>query len=114
MDHRDVDAAVGEMLRVLRPAQDLDWDVRAGDLDWSCARTAAHVAHDLTAYATQLAGRVEEEYLPLDLEVRPGTPPPAILRVVSSCAALLTAALRTAGPEARAWHWGPTCGPGSR
>ncbi len=97
-----------EMLRILEPAQDQDWEVRAGDLDWSCARTAAHVAHDLIAYGTQLAGRVSGDYLPVDLEIRPGTPPPLILRSASSCAALLEAALRTAPPEARAWHWGPT------
>ncbi|GAA1646666.1 maleylpyruvate isomerase N-terminal domain-containing protein [Actinoplanes couchii] len=108
MDAGDVEAAVEQMQRVLVPVQHHDWSVRAGDLDWTCAETAAHVAHDLTAYATQLAGRVPDAYLPLDLGVRPGTAPAVILRVAAACGAMLSSVLRTAGPEARAWHWGPT------
>ncbi|HWS33092.1 MAG TPA: maleylpyruvate isomerase N-terminal domain-containing protein [Actinoplanes sp.] len=107
MDGGDVAAAVAEMLRVLVPAQDLDWGVRAGLLEWTCTETAAHVAHDLTAYATQLAGRVSDAYLPLDLTVPPGTAPAGVLRVVASCGAMLGAVLHAAGPDARAWHWGP-------
>ena len=44
------------MGQVLRPLCEQDWSVRAGDLEWSCWTTAAHVAHDLTAYAGQLVG----------------------------------------------------------
>jgi hypothetical protein len=47
----DVDQAVAEMMRVLSPHEAQDWQVRAGSLDWSCWQTAAHVAHDLLAYA---------------------------------------------------------------
>ena len=51
-----VEAAVGEMSRALRPHTDADWLVRAGSLDWTCWETATHVAHDLIAYAGQIAG----------------------------------------------------------
>ena len=51
----DVDQAVAEMVRVLSPHAARDWQVRAGSLDWSCWQTAAHVAHDLLAYAGQVA-----------------------------------------------------------
>ncbi|BEL02823.1 hypothetical protein Q0Z83_010140 [Actinoplanes sichuanensis] len=120
MNADDLDAAVTEMLRLLIPFQDRDWTVRAGDLDWDCLTTAAHVAHDLTAYATQLAtdtlppglkaptARADGSYLPLDLTVRPDTSPRTVLQIVGSAARLLSLALRAAGPEARAWHWGPT------
>jgi uncharacterized protein (TIGR03083 family) len=108
MNADDLDTAVTAMLELLLPLHDHDWDVRAGELDWTCRETAAHVAHDLTAYATQLTSRATDAYLPLDLEVRPGTGPGGLLRIVAACAGLLGAALRTAAPDARAWHWGPT------
>ena len=50
----DVDQAVAEMVRVLSTRYPGLAD-RAGSLDWSCWRTAAHVAHDLLAYAGQVA-----------------------------------------------------------
>ncbi|MEU4622614.1 maleylpyruvate isomerase N-terminal domain-containing protein [Actinoplanes sp. NPDC023801] len=105
-DH--LDTAVAEMLRLLVPVQDRDWDVPAGELDWTCRETAAHVAHDLLAYAAQVTSGAPDAYLPLDLEVRPATAPDVVLRIVAACGGLLSAALRTAGPGARAWHWGPT------
>ncbi len=96
------------MLRVLTPVRDADWDVPAGTLDWTCRQTAAHVGHDLLAYAAQLTSRSADAYLPLDLVVRPEATPAQTLQVVTACAGLLTAALRSAPDEARAWHWGPT------
>ncbi|MEU4694056.1 maleylpyruvate isomerase N-terminal domain-containing protein [Actinoplanes sp. NPDC023714] len=107
MDADHVDRAAGELLAVLTPLAGRDWEIPAYGLDWTCRQTAAHVAHDLTAYATQLTGRPDDDYLPLDLVVRPSSPA-ATLRVTAACAGLLSAALRTAGPGTRAWHWGPT------
>lgn len=107
MDRRDVERAVTEMVRALEPHVSLDWSVPAGSLEWSCHRTAAHVAHDLLAYAGQVAGRPRDGYLPLDLVVRPHTSPREVLAVVSACGALLGSALATADPADRAWHWGP-------
>jgi uncharacterized protein (TIGR03083 family) len=105
---RDVDRAVAEMLRVLVPHQDRDWRIPAGSLDWTCRETAAHVAHDLLAYAGQVAGGPTDAYLPLDLTVREDAPVADVLRVVAACGALLVRALDAAGPDDRAWHWGPT------
>lgn len=54
----EVGLAVAAMVEVLTPhATDRDWSVRAGSLDWSCWTTAAHVAHDLLAYAGQVTSR---------------------------------------------------------
>jgi hypothetical protein len=108
MDSRDVEHAVGEMVRVLAPYEARDWRVRAGSLEWSCWTTAAHVAHDLLAYAGQVAAQPGSAYLPFDLVIRAEAPPRDVLRVVMASGGLLSGALAAAGPDARAWHWGAT------
>lgn len=106
MDHRDVQAAATEMLGVLTAHTAKGWTVPAGSLEWTCWQTAAHVAHDLLAYAGQVAGRPDGAYLPLDLRVRPTASPGEVLQVVAACGGLLSSALATADPSLRAWHWG--------
>ncbi|MFH8569160.1 hypothetical protein [Streptomyces sp. NPDC017993] len=110
MDDREVDEAVAEMMRVLGQHDTENWAVPAGSLEWSCWTTAAHVAHDLMAYAGQVASRPAGAYLPFDLTVQPGIAPREVLQVVSACGRLLSSALVTADPHTRAWHWGP-CDP---
>ncbi len=111
MTGADVTRAVASMTEVLGPHTDRDWSVPAGDLEWTCWTTAAHVAHDLMAYAGQVAGRPESGYLPYDLVVSPTAAPAEVLRVARACAGLLAAVVDTAAPQVRAWHWGP-CDPG--
>lgn len=111
MSGADVRAAAEEMRPVLGPLVGRNWAVPAADLDWSCWTTAAHVAHDLLAYAGQVTGQPTAGYLPFDLRVRDGATPAEVLAVVRACAALLAAAVDTADPRVRAWHWGP-CDPG--
>lgn len=106
-DNQDVDEAVAEMAGVLGTHDTQDWSVPAGSLEWSCWTTAAHIAHDLLAYAGQVAARPTGAYRPFDLAVRPGTAPREVLQVVTACAGLLSSALATADPGLRAWHWGP-------
>lgn len=110
MDGRDVEQAVTWAVRTLEPHTGADWTVAAGTLEWSCRQTAAHLAHDLLAYAGQLAARPQDAYLPMDLTIGDDAPPAAVLRVVTACGTLLAAALDGAGPDSRAWHWGP-CDP---
>ncbi|MEO3781111.1 maleylpyruvate isomerase N-terminal domain-containing protein [Micromonospora sp. B11E3] len=110
MGEAQVREAIAEMIGVLGPHAGRDWTVPAGDLDWSCWTTAAHVAHDLLAYAGQLAGRPTDRYLPFDLTVSPTATPAQVLTVVAACGGLLAAALDTADPALRAWHFGP-CDP---
>ncbi|MDG4810060.1 maleylpyruvate isomerase N-terminal domain-containing protein [Micromonospora sp. WMMD1120] len=107
----DVRAAADEMTRVLHPHRERDWSVPAGTLTWSCWTTAAHVAHDLLAYAGQVTGGPDDAYLPYDLRVSADASPARTLTVVRACAGLLAAAVDAAPPDARAWHWGP-CDPG--
>jgi uncharacterized protein (TIGR03083 family) len=103
---QDVEAAVAEMVAVLTPRADLDWHLPAGSLEWSCRDTAAHVAHDLVAYAGQIAARAPAGYLPFDLVVAPDVAPRELLEVVAACGRLLSDAVINAGPGPVAWHWG--------
>jgi hypothetical protein len=93
------------MTGVLMPHAEADWHVQAGSLEWSCWETAAHVAHDLIAYAGQVAGGATASYLPFDLVIRP-SPPQAVLEVVAACGRLLSVVVQHADPDSVAWHWG--------
>lgn len=110
MDRQDVQAAVAEMLEVLGPRTGKDWTVPAGPLEWSCQQTAAHIGHDLLAYAGQLVASPADAYLAFDLRVRPTASPAEVLQVAATCGGLLGSALATADRSLRAWHWGP-CDP---
>lgn len=110
MHYQDVDTAMAEMLRALGPHTAADWSVPAGPLDWSCWKTAAHIGHDLLAYAGQVASGAADAYLPIDLNIRPTASPAAVLQAVSACGRLLSSTLAAADPTMRAWHWGP-CDP---
>ena len=105
----ELEAAAAAVIEVLSPRAAAEgWDSAAGDLEWSCWQTGAHVAHDLTAYALQVAAAPQEGYLPVDLAVRTGVPPSGLLVVIASTARLLSAAVSATSAESRAWHWGPT------
>jgi uncharacterized protein (TIGR03083 family) len=106
VDGAHVEIAVGEMVAVLAPNADADWRVPAGTLDWSCWQTAAHVAHDLAAYAGQLAGQATAGYLAFDLVVPPATSPREVLAVVTACGRLLAVAADAADEGPVAWHFG--------
>ncbi|MCF4119623.1 maleylpyruvate isomerase N-terminal domain-containing protein [Antribacter sp. KLBMP9083] len=108
MNSRDVEQAVAEMVQVLTPYEARDWQSPAGSLEWNCWTTAAHVAHDLLAYAGQVAAKPGSAYLPFDLVIRADAPPRDVLEVVIASGRLLSSALAVAGPDARAWHWGAT------
>jgi hypothetical protein len=104
----EVDQAVAEMLRVLVPHETRDWQTKAGSLDWTCRETAVHIAHDVLAYAGQVAAGPTTAYLPFDVAVSADTAPRDILQVVAACGSLLSSTVTTASPDARGWHWGPT------
>jgi hypothetical protein len=103
---QDVEEAVAEMVAVLTPREEADWHARAGALEWSCWATAAHVAHDLLAYAGQVAVRATDGYLPFDLVTAPEASPREVLTVVTACGRLLSNAVANASAGPVAWHWG--------
>ncbi|WP_067968921.1 DinB family protein [Nocardiopsis trehalosi] len=114
----DVDLAVRLAVSALRAAPPDRWERPAGTLTWTCWETAEHLADDLFAYAVQIGPASP----PLDREVpfayaprRPGGPansvhadpaagPEGLLTVLEASGALLTAMVRTRGPEVRAHH----------
>jgi hypothetical protein len=99
-----VTAGVQALAAALADAVDLDWHVRAGDLDWDCWSTAVHVASDLISYAGQVVGQPERDYIAFDITVSPETEPRELLSVITTCGGLLASAVATARPEARGWH----------
>ncbi|GAA2706839.1 hypothetical protein Apa02nite_032460 [Actinoplanes palleronii] len=104
----DLARAVRALGETLEPLLDRDWSVPAGTLDWSCRQTLAHIGHDLLAYALQVAGQAQHAYLPADLTIRDEATMAEVLTIVEGCGALLVATLRAAGPDVRAWHFGPS------
>ncbi|MEU6224668.1 GNAT family N-acetyltransferase [Streptomyces sp. NPDC047042] len=113
----EVDEAVASAVALLRPAVDRNWaEVKAGPVDWSCRKTAEHIVIDLVIYASRLAGRTESAYVPLNISLDStysGAPTDdkdineGILEVITATGALLTAAIRTAPRDARAFHPAP-------
>ncbi|WP_399886262.1 GNAT family N-acetyltransferase [Streptomyces sp. BBFR51] len=100
-----VEEAVASAVALLRTATDRDWEAaRAGRLEWSCRYTAEHVAGILIAYASQLAGRATEVWVPFEITLDEGTGNEDVLQVIETTGALLAATLRTTPREVRAFH----------
>lgn len=101
----DVNRAVAGCLATLRPAVGRDWEnTGAGRLEWSCRKTAEHVASALIAYAGQLAGRARETYVPFATVLSEGTDNTGLLHVVETAGTLLATTVRTTPPGVRAFH----------
>ncbi|MEU6403155.1 GNAT family N-acetyltransferase [Streptomyces sp. NPDC046985] len=100
-----MEQAVAGAVALLRTAADRDWEgVRAGRLEWSCRKTAEHVAGDLVSYAGQLAGRPQNAYVPFTISLDEGAGAAEALDVIETTGALLAAAVRTTPREVRAFH----------
>jgi hypothetical protein len=101
---RQITLATDEMQRAVASVLDQDWSVAAGDLDWSCRDTAAHIADDLFSYASQVVAQPSKGYLPIEAAPDPAATPESLLRCVEMCGQLLRLAVTAAPSEARAWH----------
>jgi len=100
-----LEEAVASCVALLSTATDREWDgVQADRLEWSCRRTAEHIADALIAYAGQLAGRAQHAYLPFELTLDDGTDNSGVLEVIRATGTLLGAAIRTTPREVRAFH----------
>lgn len=116
----DLACGVGLAVALLRQPDALagDWSKAAGSLSWDCWETAEHLADDLFAYAAELGSPVGATAEPVPFVLvrpAPGKPrstvfaeraagPEGLVRVLESCGALLVAMVRTAAPDARAFH----------
>jgi len=114
----DVDSAVRLTIETLGEAQNVDWDGKAGPMEWTCWETVEHIADNLFFFAAQLGPRVPatDRSVPFAwARHRPGGPglvifadraagPAGLVRVVEACGALLVATVRTRPPQVRAYH----------
>lgn len=99
----DLMRAAGACRAALEPCLEADWEVAAGDLEWSCRRTLDHVADALLFYAVHLAARAGER-LPVVRDGDPERTPAELLGVVDGAAAILAAVARAAPASARGFH----------
>ncbi|KOG16079.1 GNAT family N-acetyltransferase [Streptomyces viridochromogenes] len=100
-----VQQAVASCAALLRTVADRDWTaVRAGRVEWDCHATAFHIAEDLIAYAANLAGRAQDDYVPFEITLDDGTDNHGLIHVIETTGALFTATIRTTPPEVRAFH----------
>jgi uncharacterized protein (TIGR03083 family) len=78
------------------------WNDPAAGLEWTCRATLGHVADCALWYGGLLARRATR---PVEVpENSPTAAAPILVDALRSGAALLASAIRTAGPDDRAWH----------
>lgn len=85
----------------LRPLDDRDWSVRAGELDWSCRDTLEHLCS--LAYPSVLATR-STSFRPVALRVDSGASIDELLWTMRAGAHVLAEVARAAPPTVRAFH----------
>jgi hypothetical protein len=88
----------------LGPFAGADWQVPAGDLEWTCRQTGVHLADDYFSYACQVQGHPTDSYLPIEVGVPAEADVAGLLRSITACAGLLGAAATVADPTSRAFH----------
>ncbi|MFB8167400.1 maleylpyruvate isomerase N-terminal domain-containing protein [Kitasatospora purpeofusca] len=98
---------------VLERAADADWSRRPDGSNWTARATLDHLALGVLGYAGLLTARPTDRYITLFGSLDPAAPIPHCLEGLRIAAELLAATVRSAPPEARAWHpWGHSDGPG--
>jgi uncharacterized protein (TIGR03083 family) len=102
---QDVRQTASACRHALQPVTDTDWDSPAGDLQWSCRTTLAHVLAALLYYAVNLTLRSTQPRS--SGQADPSLPVPELLDALEGRAAVLAAVCAAAPPDARGAHeWG--------
>jgi len=105
-DVADLDALTAAVADAWRSALDRDWSRSAGTLDWSCRRTADHVADTLLAPAFFLASRRQDDYPPYGVATAgPGVDPAILVEAVQTAARILGAVVAVTDPGVTAVIW---------
>ncbi|MFN8589872.1 MAG: hypothetical protein U0031_00330 [Thermomicrobiales bacterium] len=100
---QDVLAATAICRGTLEPALAGDWQIPAGDLDWSCQRTLDHIVDTLFLYAAYVATRAIDRITP-PRNGDPAASPAQLLTTVGAAAAVLAEVIHAAPPGTRAFH----------
>lgn len=96
--------AIAASTELLSAATDLSWEAPAGDLEWSCRATAAHIADDLFSYASQVIAQPQHGFLPIEAVLEPTATTTQVVDAITMCSRLLQNAVDLTDPAARAWH----------
>jgi hypothetical protein len=87
----------------LESAADRDWTVRAGDLEWDCKATAAHIADALGFYTAHLGARAKE-WLKFDIVPHTDASNGQLARLIEAMGEVFAQVIEAAPPDARAYH----------
>ena len=99
----DVQTAAAVCLEALSGLENLDWSVRAGELDWSCRQTLDHIPNTLVFYASHLAIAATDR-LPRTRDGGDRLTVAELLRSVEVTAAILGHVIRDSPLSTRAFH----------
>lgn len=100
----DLDAATTSVVRALRTTTGLSWSDAAGTGGWDAWRTAEHLGDTLVSFAAQLVARPDSRFVRFMAVAEEDASADEVLEMVLTGSGLLAAVLRTAGPDARAFH----------
>lgn len=100
----DLDAAISAVVSTLRPAAGRDWSAQAGTLEWDCWHTAEHIGDCLISYAAQLAVQPATRYVRFLVSAEEDASPAEMLEFAEAGGRILSATVRSASPDARAYH----------
>jgi uncharacterized protein (TIGR03083 family) len=106
VDERDVTEVARQCAAFLDGAVDADWTAVVPGMDWTVAKTVAHISDCLLWYATDLTAGARE-LSTADIAVRPDASPADLVRTLRTFASVLAAVVRATPADARGWHpWG--------
>jgi uncharacterized protein (TIGR03083 family) len=100
----DLDAATESVAHALRPATALAWTAAAGTGTWDAWHTAEHLGDTLVSFAAQLVARPVSRFVRFVAVADQGASADDVLEMALTGSGLLGAALRTTGPDVRAFH----------
>jgi uncharacterized protein (TIGR03083 family) len=98
-----VQAAATAVVAALQPGIDADWQVKAGDLEWTVDRTIAHMTGAPAKYAFYLSSR-STRYVAVRVWPEADATRQERLEAIETCAAALAGVAATAPPDAIGFH----------
>ncbi|ONI83937.1 hypothetical protein ALI22I_32330 [Saccharothrix sp. ALI-22-I] len=106
MDGRDVTEVAEQCAAFLEGAVAADWTAVVPEVDWTVAKTVAHISDCLLWYSTDLLAG-PSRLSTADVAVRPDSSPADLVRTLRTFASVLAAVVAAAPADVRGWHpWG--------